>query len=65
MFVKRSAAPDLRRGSSTRVSEYTTSSAVTSRPWWKCTPLRRVNVHVSPSREARQNWASDGVMANV
>ena len=48
-----------------RVNEYTTSSAVTSRPWWNLTPLRSVKVQVSPSREAFQNWASAGTIASV
>ena len=48
-----------------RVNEKTTSSAVTSRPWWNLTPLRSVNVHVNPSRDAFQCWASAGVMASV
>ncbi|OGK97373.1 MAG: hypothetical protein A3D33_19975 [Candidatus Rokubacteria bacterium RIFCSPHIGHO2_02_FULL_73_26] len=64
-LTKRSAAPDLVRGSRIRVSEYTTSSAVTSRPWWNLTPRRRVNVHVRPSREALQNSASAGATVSV
>ncbi len=48
-----------------RVNEYTTSSALTSRPWWNFTPLRSVKVQVSPSREARQYWARAGLMVSV
>ena len=35
----------------TRSSEYFTSSAVISRPLWKVTPSRSVNVKVIPSSE--------------
>ena len=65
MAPKRSAAPDRVFGSTSRVNEYTTSSAVTSRPLWKRTPFRRVNVHVSPSRDAFQNSASAGATISV
>src|SRR6266545_5095310 len=47
-------------GSSRRDNEYTTSSAVTSRPLWKRTPCRRLNVQLRPSLEADQDWASAG-----
>jgi hypothetical protein len=57
MLRNRSAAPDCIWGSMSRVSEYITSSAVTSRPSWNLMLRRSVNVQVSPPREAFQKWA--------
>jgi hypothetical protein len=57
MLRNRSAAPDCIWGSMNRVSEYITSSAVTSRPSWNLMLRRSVNVQVSPPREAFQKWA--------
>ncbi len=65
MFMKRSAAPERVFGSRMRVIENTTSSALTSRPWWNLTPGRSVNVHVVPSRDARQNSARAGTIVSV